>query len=79
MNRQLIPDISQRMLTVTLRTLERDGLITREVFAVIPPRVEYELAPLGLSLLDQLQLLVGWVDSNWHHVNEAQTRFDSLH
>lgn len=55
-----IADISQRMLTVTLRTLEADGLISRKVYAEIPPRVEYQLTPTGKSLMPHIQNLVGW-------------------
>ena len=56
-----IGDISQRMLTVTLRSLETDGLVVREVYAEIPPRVEYSLTETGLSLMPHVESLVGWV------------------
>lgn len=59
-----IGDISQRMLTVTLRSLETDGLIRREVFAEIPPRVEYELTERGLSLFPHIKALVNWAYKN---------------
>jgi DNA-binding HxlR family transcriptional regulator len=72
-----IPGISQRMLTLTLRNLERDGLITREVFAEVPPRVEYEITSLGRSLLRPMQGLVDWLATNWEHVKTAQSRFDT--
>lgn len=55
-----IADISQRMLTVTLRTLESDGLVARKVYAEVPPRVEYRLTPTGESLLPHIQSLVDW-------------------
>jgi DNA-binding HxlR family transcriptional regulator len=55
-----IGDISQKMLTVTLRSLESDGLILREIFPEIPPRVEYELTALGISLVPHIQTLAGW-------------------
>ncbi len=55
-----IADISQRMLTVTLRTLEADGLISRKVYAEVPPRVEYRLTELGESLMPRVQMLVDW-------------------
>jgi DNA-binding HxlR family transcriptional regulator len=65
------------MLTLTLRNLERDGLITREVFPEVPPRVEYELTSLGKSLLLPMQGLVDWVATNWEQVKKAQSRFDA--
>ena len=72
-----IPGISQRMLTLTLRNLERDGLVTRELFPEVPPRVEYELTEFGTSLLRPLEGLIGWVSTNWEHVKKAQSRFDA--
>lgn len=72
-----IPGISQRMLTLTLRNLERDGLIKREVFPEVPPLVEYELTGLGKSLLRPMQGLMDWVAANWEHVRKAQSRFDT--
>jgi DNA-binding HxlR family transcriptional regulator len=71
-----IPGISQRMLTVTLRSLERDGLLTRELFPEVPPRVEYELTALGRSLLLPTQELVDWVKENWERVKESRIEFD---
>jgi DNA-binding HxlR family transcriptional regulator len=65
------------MLTLTLRNLERDGLITRDLFPEIPPRVEYELTSLGKSLLRPMQGLVDWVATNWEQVNKARSRFDA--
>lgn len=62
--RKLIPDVSQRMLTVTLRNLEGDGLITRAIFAEMPPRVEYELTDLGNSLMKQLLVFADWANAN---------------
>lgn len=58
--RRTIGDISARMLTVTLRTLEADGLVAREVYAQVPPRVEYRLTALGESLMPRLEALVEW-------------------
>lgn len=55
-----IADISQRMLTVTLRTLESDGLVSRKVYAEVPPRVEYQLTTLGESLMPHIQVLIDW-------------------
>jgi DNA-binding HxlR family transcriptional regulator len=71
-----IPGVSQRMLTLTLRTLERDGLVTRELFPEVPLRVEYELTPLGRSLLRPMQGLVDWVTESWQLVKQARTAFD---
>lgn len=55
-----IPDISQKMLTVTLRTLEQDGIVKRQVYAQIPPKVEYSLTERGMSLLPHLNALIHW-------------------
>jgi DNA-binding HxlR family transcriptional regulator len=71
-----ISAISQRMLTLTLRNLERDGLITRELFPEVPPRVEYELTALGKSLLAPTQALLDWVGNNWPDINKARGKFD---
>ena len=72
-----IPTISERMLALTLRNLERDGLVTRELFAEVPPRVEYELTAMGQSLLPALQGLVDWVAQNSDKVKVARNVFDS--
>jgi DNA-binding HxlR family transcriptional regulator len=72
-----VPGISQRMLSVTLKSLERDGLVTREVFAQVPPRVEYEITDLGLSLLTPTQGLVDWAKAHWETVRAAQGRYDA--
>lgn len=74
---RLVPDISKRMLTQTLRDLERDGLITRHVFATKPPSVEYRLAPLGQSLLDPLAVLIAWADERHEDIRSARQRFDA--
>ena len=71
-----IRDISKRMLTQTLRDLERDGLITRHVFATKPPTVEYRLAPLGESLLDPMAALIEWADRRYSDIHAARDRFD---
>ena len=73
---KLIPAISQRMLTLTVRNLERDGLITRELFPEVPPRVEYELTALGKSLLAPTQALLDWVGNNWPDIKKARGKFD---
>lgn len=72
-----IPGISQRMLTLTLRNLERDGLLTRELFPEVPLRVEYELTPLSRSLLRPMQGLVDWVTGNWQQVKAARLEFEA--
>jgi len=74
--RREIGGISQRMLTLTLRNLERDGLITRTVFLTVPPRVEYELTGLGRSLLVPVSALGDWALKNRRRIAEAQARFD---
>lgn len=73
---RLVDGISQRMLTTTLRNLERDGFLVRESFPEIPPRVEYELTPLGLSLLGPMEGLVAWIGENWRAIKVARDRFD---
>ncbi|MBU1330965.1 MAG: helix-turn-helix transcriptional regulator [Gammaproteobacteria bacterium] len=72
-----VPDISKRMLTQTLRDLERDGLITRQVFPTKPPSVEYDLTPLGESLLGPLTVLIAWAESNQAAIAESQGHFDA--
>ena len=59
-----IPDISQKMLTVTLRTLEEDGFVKRKVYAEVPPRVEYSLTDRAVSLLPHVNSLIGWAKEN---------------
>ena len=70
-----IGGISQRMLTLTLRGLERDGLITRTIFPTIPPRVDYELTQLGRSLWDAVEPLGEWARGHVKHITRAQTAF----
>lgn len=67
-----IADISQRMLTVTLRTLEADGLVFRKVYAEVPPRVEYFLTDTGESLIPHLENLVDWAMQNMEHIAESR-------
>jgi DNA-binding HxlR family transcriptional regulator len=74
--RRAINGISQRMLTLTLRGLERDGLVTRTVFPTIPPRVDYELTELGQSLRKPIEALGEWAFRNRPEVEAARTRFD---
>ena len=71
-----VDGISQRMLTLTLRQLERDGLITRTVHPVVPPRVDYELTLLGRSLLEAIQPLVIWTRANRDEIVGARQRYD---
>lgn len=72
-----VPDISKRMLTQTLRHLERDGMISRHVFPTKPPSVEYRLSPLGDSLLGPLAGLVEWAESRHARIQQARRRFDA--
>ena len=75
--RRSIASISQRMLTLTLRGLERDGLVTRTVFPTIPPRVDYELTELGHSLLQPVGALGSWARENRARILRARLRFDA--
>jgi DNA-binding HxlR family transcriptional regulator len=75
--RRALGSISQRMLTLTLRALERDGLVTRTVFPTIPPRVDYELTKLGRSLLEPVSGIGLWARQNRIAIQEARRRFDS--
>lgn len=70
-----IGGISQKMLTQTLRNLERDGLVTRTIYAEVPPRVEYSLTPLGQTLCEPVAALRQWAESNIGEVTAAQARF----
>jgi len=74
--RRAIGGISQRMLTLTLRGLERDGLITRTVFPTIPPRVDYALTTLGRDLLHPVSALGAWAIRNQQKIARARERFD---
>src|SRR6202161_1304898 len=74
--RRSIGGISQRMLTLTLRGLERDGLVTRTVFPTIPPRVDYALTPLGPDLLDPVATLGAWAIRNQAKIARAREQFD---
>ena len=74
--RRAIPTISQRMLTLTLRGLERDGLVTRTVTPTIPPRVDYELTALGHSLRGPVCMLSQWAIDNIDAIHGAQGVFD---
>jgi DNA-binding HxlR family transcriptional regulator len=74
--RRMIEGVSQRMLTLTLRGLERDGLVQRTVFPTVPPRVEYALTPLGRTLLTTVSALATWATRNGHHIYRARLEFD---
>lgn len=63
-----IPDISQKMLTVTLKTLEEDGFVTRKVYAEVPPKVEYSLTDRALSLLPYINALIAWAKENMESI-----------
>jgi DNA-binding HxlR family transcriptional regulator len=71
-----VAGISQKSLTKTLRSLERDGLITRKVFAEVPPRVEYAITPLGTAMLDNVAPLWLWVAKNVRRFQDARADFD---
>ena len=75
--RAAVGGISQKMLTTTLRTLGRDGFLTRTVFPTIPPRVDYELTDLGRELEIPVKGLAEWAIANTGRINEARARFDS--
>ncbi|WP_426716139.1 winged helix-turn-helix transcriptional regulator [Corynebacterium auriscanis] len=72
-----IAGISEKMLTQTLRNLERDGLAVREVTASIPPRVDYQLTPLGESLVTPVMALQSWAEDNMGAIETAQQRYDA--
>lgn len=69
--------ISQKVLSSTLKTLERDGLVRRHVFADVPPRVEYELSETGRGFLPALEGLVDWMRQSWPSVRQARARYDA--
>ncbi|WP_069307592.1 winged helix-turn-helix transcriptional regulator [Methylobrevis pamukkalensis] len=75
--KRALPDISQRMLTQTLRDLQRDGLVARAVFPTVPPSVEYSLTPLGLSLLPPLAVLVEWANASHDAIRVARAGYDA--
>jgi DNA-binding HxlR family transcriptional regulator len=75
--RRALGSISQRMLTLTLRGLERDGLVTRTVFPTVPPRVEYDLTRLGRSLLEPVSELGAWARRHRPAIAAARARFDA--
>jgi DNA-binding HxlR family transcriptional regulator len=74
--KRMVGGISQRMLTLTLRGLERDGLVTRTVFPTIPPRVDYELTDLGRGLWTPVEALGMWAREHQTEIEDARARFD---
>jgi DNA-binding HxlR family transcriptional regulator len=74
--RRSIEGISQRMLTLTLRGLERDGLVKRKLFPTIPPRVDYALTPLGKTLLEPVGALARWAEKHRPDIQAAREQFD---
>lgn len=75
--RGAIPDISQRMLSQTLRELERDGLISRETQATVPPRVDYSLTPLGESYIEPLQAMLNWGATHQGRIDLIRRAYDA--
>ncbi|WP_423127163.1 winged helix-turn-helix transcriptional regulator [Gaoshiqia sp. Z1-71] len=73
-----INDISQKMLTVTLRTLEADGLVLRTLYPEIPPRVEYRLTELGKSLLPHIKSLTNWAITNFEAIEKSRNKFNTI-
>ncbi|MGQ0551249.1 MAG: winged helix-turn-helix transcriptional regulator [Armatimonadota bacterium] len=74
--RRSIDGISQRMLTVTLRNLERDGIVNRTVYPVVPPHVDYALTPLGRTLRDIIDPLMAWADEHTTDIDRARATYD---
>ncbi len=75
--RRAIDGISQRMLTLTLRQLERDGLVSRTVHATVPPRVDYALTEVGATLREPITALAGWSEANRAYISRSRERYDS--
>ena len=72
-----IEGITQRMLTLTVRNLERDGLLVRHYFAEVPPRVEYELTAMGASMLPALEGFTSWIRDNWPQIENCRQTYDA--
>ncbi|SHN75663.1 winged helix-turn-helix transcriptional regulator [Cryptosporangium aurantiacum] len=75
--RRGIDGISQRMLTVTLRSLERDGILVRTIHNVMPPNISYGLTPLGVSFLESVTPMLEWSQANLKHVEAARVAYDA--
>jgi DNA-binding HxlR family transcriptional regulator len=73
-----IGDISQKMLTVTLRTLEADGLLTRKIYPEIPPRVEYSLTPIGRELIPHIENLTQWAIKHMPEITKSREKYMEL-
>lgn len=71
-----IEGITQRMLTITLRNLERDGLLVRHYFPEVPPRVEYQLTEMGASMLPALEGFTSWIRDNWPKIENCRKEYD---
>ncbi len=76
--RREIDGISQKMLTQTLRAMERDGLVTRKVYPTVPPKVEYSLTNLGKTLINVLEEIRSWSEGNIEKVLKSQAEYDSI-
>lgn len=74
-----IEGITQRMLTLTVRNLERDGLLLRHYFPEVPPRVEYSLTDMGASMLPALEGFTSWIKDNWPGIQESRDAYDAAH
>ncbi|MGA7325526.1 MAG: helix-turn-helix domain-containing protein [Rhodomicrobium sp.] len=74
-----VDGISQRMLATTLRYLERDGIVTRQLYPEVPPRVEYTLTKLGKGLLGPVTALILWIESQWPEIEQSRQEYDSKH
>jgi DNA-binding HxlR family transcriptional regulator len=74
--KRMLPGVSQRMLTLTLRKMERDGLLRRDVYPEVPPHTEYALTPLGRSLLEPLRALCLWANERYVEVESARRSHD---
>lgn len=74
--RRAVDGVSQKVLTNTLRALERDGIVTRSIYASVPPRVEYTLTPLGRSLCGLVEGICNWAESNIEQVQKARAVYD---
>ena len=73
-----IGGVAPKVLTQTLRRLERDGLLTRQVFAEVPPRVEYTLTPLGRSLIGPIETVTEWAERHVWKISDARERYDAV-